>query len=43
MPTNIECTSCGSILLAFASLGPRPIGGDDCPVCDGTEFEYVEI
>jgi len=42
MPRGITCLSCGVSLLAMESLGPVPIGRDDCPKCGGDEFEFVE-
>lgn len=42
MPENVRCVSCDATLLAFESMGPTPIGRDDCPKCGETEFEFVD-
>jgi hypothetical protein len=40
VPTHVRCTSCGLLLLAFKSLGAKPVGHDDCPNCGKTEFAF---
>lgn len=42
MDTHVACDDCGLVLGAFESLGPSPVGRDDCPECGGTEFSFVE-
>lgn len=39
---NVECVACGAVLLAFESLGPSPMGREECPNCGQESFEFVE-
>ncbi|MFC6824062.1 hypothetical protein [Halopelagius fulvigenes] len=40
MPKNVRCAECGLALLALESLGPTPLGRDECPNCGGAEFSF---
>ncbi|MFC4248595.1 hypothetical protein ACFOZ7_16945 [Natribaculum luteum] len=42
MPVNVECTSCGLVLLGFESGDPRPVGKDECPRCQTVEFVLAD-
>jgi ribosomal protein S27E len=42
MPENVRCQSCATTLLGFESLGPKPVGTDECPNCGGTNFVFAD-
>lgn len=43
VPVSIECEDCGVHLMAFETLGKKPVGRDDCPRCGCDEFTFVGL
>lgn len=42
MTKHIECAACGAVLPSVQSLGPSPVGRDECPKCGYDTFQFVE-
>lgn len=42
MPENVECQNCGRVVFGITAVEPRPVDGEECPDCGGTDFERIE-
>jgi len=42
MPKQIECGSCGTVLLGIGALDPSPIDRENCPNCGDDSFAFVD-
>ena len=44
MAENIRCEQCGTVVygLVLEDEPPKPVQGEECPKCGGTEFTPIE-
>lgn len=42
MPVNIRCRACDTVVLGFEAPSLRPVAGDACPDCGGSDFERAD-